>query len=116
MGLSGGLAGLAGGVKVLGTTPQVSATFAGDIGFDAIAVALLGRNSSLGVVFASLLFGALEAGKTQMQLNADVPLDLVLVIRALIVLFIAAPMLTRMIWRLKTGESSLGLSFRGWGS
>jgi general nucleoside transport system permease protein len=116
MGLSGGLAGLAGGVKVLGTTPQVSSTFAGDIGFDAIAVALLGRNSSLGVVFASLLFGALEAGKTQMQLNADVPLDLVLVIRALIVLFIAAPMLTRMIWRLKTGESSLGLSFRGWGS
>lgn len=116
MGLSGGLAGLAGGVKVLGTTPQVSATFAGDIGFDAIAIALLGRNTSTGVVFASLLFGALEAGKTQMQLDADVPLDLVLVIRALIVLFIAAPMLTKLIWRIKSGDRSLGLNFRGWGS
>ena len=51
-----------------------------------------------------------------MQLDADVPLDLVLVIRALIVLFIAAPMLTRMIWRLKSSEGGLGLSFRGWGS
>ena len=116
MAMSGGLAGLAGGVKVLGTTPQVSASFAGDIGFDAIAVALLGRNTSSGVVAAAILFGALEAGKTQMQLDADVPLDLVLVIRALIVLFIAAPMLTRLIWRLKSGETSLGLSFRGWGS
>ena len=116
MGLSGGLAGLAGGVKVLGTTPQVSGSFAGDIGFDAIAIALLGRNTSTGVVFAALLFGALESGKTQMQLDADVPLDLVLVIRALIVLFIAAPMLTKLIWRLRSGDKSLGLSFRGWGS
>ena len=114
--LSGGLAGLGGAIKVLGTTPQVSASFAGEIGFDAIAVALLGRNTSSGVVLAAILFGALEAGKTQMQLDADVPLDLVLVIRALIVLFIAAPMLTRMIWRLKSSEGGLGLSFRGWGS
>ena len=116
MGMSGGLAGLAGGVKVLGTTPQVSGSFAGDIGFDAIAIALLGRNTSTGVVFAALLFGALEAGKTQMQLDADVPLDLVLVVRALIVLFIAAPLLTKMIWRLKPGDNSQGLSFRGWSS
>ncbi len=114
--MSGGLAGLGGAIKVLGTTPQVTATFAGDIGFDAIAVALLGRNTSSGTVLAALLFGALEAGKTQMQLDADVPLDLVLVIRALIVLFIAAPMLTRMIWRLKSSGGGLGLSFRGWGS
>jgi general nucleoside transport system permease protein len=116
MGLSGGLAGLAGAVKVLGTTPQVTSSFAGDIGFDAIAVALLGRNTSSGTVFAAILFGALEAGKTKMQLDADVPLDLVFVIRALIVLFIAAPMLTRMIWRVKARDTSLGLNFRGWGS
>jgi len=116
MALSGGLAGLAGAVKVLGTTPQVSASFAGDIGFDAIAVALLGRNSSSGTVFAAILFGALEAGKAQMQLDADVPLDLVLVLRALIVLFIAAPVLTRLIWRIKAEGGGIGLSFRGWGS
>ena len=116
MTLSGALAGLAGAVKVLGTTPQVSASFAGEIGFDAIAVALLGRNSSSGTTFAALLFGALEAGKTQMQLEADVPLDLVLVLRALIVLFIAAPTLTRLIWRVRAEGGGVGLTFRGWGS
>ena len=73
----------------------MTGSFAGDVGFDAIAIALLGRNTSSGTVLAALLFGALEAGKTKMQLDADVPLDLVLVIRALIVLFIAAPLLTR---------------------
>ena len=116
MALSGALAGLAGAVKVLGTTPQLTASFAGDIGFDAIAVALLGRNSSSGTAFAALLFGALEAGKTQMQLDADVPLDLVLVLRALIVLFIAAPTLTRLIWRVRAEGGGAGLTFRGWGS
>ncbi len=116
MGMSGGLAGLAGAVKVLGTTPQVSSSFAGDIGFDAIAIALLGRNTSSGTFLAALLFGALEAGKTKMQLDADVPLDLVLVIRALIVLFIAAPLLTRKIWHVKAPDTTLGLNFRGWGS
>jgi ABC-type uncharacterized transport system permease subunit len=116
MALSGALAGLAGAVKVLGTTPQMTETFAGDIGFDAIAVALLGRNTSSGTVLAAVLFGALEAGKVQMQLQTDVPLDLVLVLRALIVLFIAAPALTRMIWRIKGSASGTGLSFRGWGS
>ncbi len=116
MALSGALAGLAGAVKVLGTTPQVTGAFAADIGFDAIAVALLGRNSSSGTAFAALLFGALEAGKTQMQLDADVPLDLVLVLRALIVLFIAAPALTRLIWRVRAEGGGVGVTFRGWGS
>ncbi len=116
MALSGALAGLAGAVTVLGTTPQVTTSFAGDIGFDAIAVTLLGRNTSTGNVLAALLFGALEAGKTRMQLDANVPLDLVLVLRALIVLFIAAPLLTRLIWRIKAEGGGIGLSFRGWGS
>ncbi|MEO5899758.1 MAG: ABC transporter permease [Ilumatobacteraceae bacterium] len=116
MALSGGLAGLAGAVNVLGTTPRVTSTFAGDIGFDAIAVTLLGRNTSSGTVLAALLFGALEAGKTRMQLDADVPLDLVLVLRALVVLFIAAPLLTRLIWRVKAEGGGVGLMFRGWGS
>jgi simple sugar transport system permease protein len=116
MAISGGLAGLAGAAYVMGTNPQVTTSFAGDIGFDAIAVTLLGRNTSGGTVLAALLFGALEAGKTRMQLDADVPLDLVLVLRALIVLFIAAPLLTRMIWRIKAEGGGIALNFRGWGS
>ena len=68
-------------------------------------------------MFAALLFGALEAGETQMQLDTDVPLDLVLVLRALIVLFIAAPVLTRMIWRVAwRRRRSAASAFRGWGS
>ena len=67
-------------------------------------------------MFAALLFGALEAGKTQMQLDTDVPLDLVLVLRALIVLFIAAPMLTRMIWRIKAERRRRSASASGGGA
>ena len=50
-----------------------------------------------------------------MQLKTDVPLDIVLVLRALVVLFIAAPALTKMIWRIRAEGSGTGLTFRGWG-
>ena len=117
MGLSGGLAGLAGGGQGARHDAAGIGTFAGDIGFDAIAIALLGRNSSSRRGRSPHSCSARwRPARQQMQLDADVPLDLVLVIRALIVLFIAAPMLTKLIWRIKSGESSLGLSFRGWGS
>jgi ABC-type uncharacterized transport system permease subunit len=117
--LAGAFAGLGGSSEILGGVTQGRATvgFAGDIGFDAIAVALLGRSSPIGTTFAALLFGALKAGGDQMQSETNVPVDLVLVIRALIVLFIAAPALTRLIWRLKDTDGDGGTQlFRGWGS
>ena len=114
--IAGGLAGLAGATQIIGTQGYATESFAGDIGFDAIAVALLGRNKPSGIVFAALLFGMLEAGGRKMQLETDVPLDVVLVLRALIVLFIAAPALTRMLWRVKHEGIGPGLAFRGWGS
>jgi ABC-type uncharacterized transport system permease subunit len=117
--LAGGFAGLAGGSEILGGVTQGHATvgLAGNVGFDAIAVALLGRASPWGTAAAALLFGALKAGGDKMQADTGVPVDLVLVIRALIVLFVAAPALTRMIWRLKDKGSEGGASlFRGWGS
>jgi general nucleoside transport system permease protein len=113
--MSGGLAGLAGGSEVLGTNYEATAGLAGDIGFDAIAVALLGKSNPIGTAGAAFLFGILEAGKRQVQLDAGVPLDLVVVLRALIVLFIAAQMLTRAIWRVKDDEQATQ-AFRGWGS
>ena len=67
-------------------------------------------------MFAAFLFGILEAGGRKMQLETDIPLDVVLVLRALIVLFIAAPALTRLIWRLKSEGSTSVLQFRGWGA
>jgi general nucleoside transport system permease protein len=113
---AGSMAGLAGATQIIGTQGYATESFAGSVGFDAIAVALLGRNKPVGIVFAAFLFGILDAGGRKMQLDTDIPLDVVLVLRALIVLFIAAPALTRLIWRLKREGGASALQFRGWGS
>jgi simple sugar transport system permease protein len=99
--LSGALVGLAGVAQVLGTvTSGFSAGIDAGIGFDAITVALLGRSKPIGVFFAGILFGALKAGGYSMQAAQGVPIDIVLVVQSLIVLFIAAPPLVRAIFRL----------------
>lgn len=88
--LSGALAGLAATAPVLGTERAITGGVAGSIGFDAIAVALLGRSRPVGVVFAGLLFGALNAGGALMQSSAGIPVDVVLITQAIIILTIAA--------------------------
>lgn len=93
--VAGALAGLGGAMQILGTDRTFQAGSAGSIGFDAITVALLGRSRPLGTVLAALLFGALRAGSPLMQTAAGTPIDLVLVIQAVIVLLIAAPPLVR---------------------
>ena len=95
MGLAGALAGLAGANQVSGVLGRASPGFSAGIGFDAIAVALLGRSHPWGVLVAGLLFGALEAGGRQMQVDAGVSIDLIGIIQALIIVFIAAPLLVR---------------------
>jgi simple sugar transport system permease protein len=98
MACSGALAGLAGANQVLGVLGRASPGFSGGAGFDAIAVALLGRSHPVGVLLAGLLFGALEAGGRQMQVSAGVRIDLIAIIQALIIIFVAAPMLVRAIF------------------
>jgi simple sugar transport system permease protein len=98
MAIAGGLAGLAGASQVLGVLGRASPNFSQGIGFDAIAVALLGRSHPLGVLFAGLLFGALAAGGRQMQVSAGVSIDLIAIIQALIVVFIAAPLIVRFVF------------------
>jgi len=118
MAVSGALAGIAGSNQILGLEPYRGiSNFAGTIGFDAIALALLGRSHPIGVLYAGLLFGALRAGGREMQGAAGVPIDLVLVIQALVIVFIAAPALVRAIYRLKTpvGDSGTTIS-TGWGA
>jgi len=101
--ISGGLAGVAGSTQVLGTlTTGFSSGIDAGIGFDAITVALLGRSRPWGVFGAGLLFGALKAGGYSMQAANGVPIDIVLVVQSLIVLFVAAPPLVRSIFRLPT--------------
>ena len=76
-------------------------SFSSGYGFDAIALALLGKSHPFGVVLASLLFGALRAGSLNMQGIAKVPLDLTSIIQGLIIVFIAAPEIIQMIYRLR---------------
>lgn len=95
MALAGALAGIAGANQVIGVLARASPGFSSGIGFDAIAVALLGRSHPVGVLLSGLLFGALQAGGREMQVDADVSLDLIGIIQALIIIFIAAPMLVR---------------------
>jgi general nucleoside transport system permease protein len=102
---SGGLVGMAGVAQVLGTvTSGFTAGIDAGIGFDAITVALLGRSRPVGVFFAAILFGALKAGGYSMQAAEGIPIDIVLVVQSLIVLFIAAPPLVRAIFRLPSSE------------
>ncbi|MEA9984462.1 MULTISPECIES: ABC transporter permease [Subtercola] len=101
--LSGGLVGLAGVAQVLGTvTSGFSSGIDAGIGFDAITVALLGRSKPWGIFVAGILFGAFKAGGFAMQAGQGIPVDIVLVVQSLIVLFIAAPPLVRAVFRLPT--------------
>lgn len=99
--VAGGLVGLAGTAQVLGTvTTGFSSDIDAGIGFDAITVALLGNSTPLGVLAAGVLFGAFKAGGSAMQASQGIPIEIVLVVQSLIVLFIAAPPLVRAIFRL----------------
>ncbi len=115
MATSGALAGLAGANQIMSLPPyQGSTAFSGGIGFDAIALALLGRSKPFGVVWAGILFGALTAGGREMQGVERIPIDLVEVIQALIIVFIAAPALVRAIYRIKTDDTGTGQISTGW--
>jgi len=114
--LSGALAGLAGANEVLGVNHNLAFAFSSGYGFDSIALALLGKSHPLGVVLAALLFGTLRSGATRMQNVAKIPIDIISVIQALIIAFIAAPAIIRALYRLKAAGEGEGAVFtRGWG-
>lgn len=95
---AGALAGLAAMNQIQGNvTTGFTASVDAGIGFDAITVALLGRSRAWGTFAAGILFGALKAGSFAMQAQ-DIPVDIVLVVQSLIVLFIAAPPLLRAVF------------------
>jgi ABC-type uncharacterized transport system permease subunit len=107
--ISGAFAGLAGSVDLLGFKHAVST---GDfstnlIAFTGIAVALLGRNKAVGILFAALLFAALEVGTSTRQLDPavfppDLAVDLATMIQALVIFFVGAELLIVYIWRART--------------
>jgi simple sugar transport system permease protein len=115
--IAGGLMGLAGATQVLGINTALNQSIDANIGFDAITVALLGFASPGGIVLAALLYGALDAGSVQLLATTDTPQELVQVMQAVIVLFIAAPGLIRIIFRLRAsrgGGAGGGQLAKGW--
>lgn len=105
--ISGSFAGLAGAMEGLGTFGYMSVQSGfTNLGFDGIAVALIGANSPFGVVIAALLFGALKVGALNMPTQAGVPNELVDIIIALIILFVASSYFIRwIILRFKKEEN-----------
>ena len=115
MALAGALAGLGGASQVLGLQKFLAGGFASGIGFTAIALALLGKAHPAGVVAASLLFGMLQAGGVAMQAATRTPVDIIVVIQALIIAFIAAPALVRGIYRIRARrEIGAEVFTKGW--
>ncbi|XNQ61316.1 ABC transporter permease [Alkalihalobacillus sp. 1P02AB] len=103
--ISGAFAGVAGAMEGLGTYGYMSilSGFSG-VGFDGIAVALLGANTAIGVFLSSFLFGGLQVGSLTMQQQAGVPMELVDIVIALIIFFVASSYIIRWVTnRIKKG-------------
>ncbi len=114
MAISGMLAGMAGSIEVTGLNYRHELGFAIGYGFDAIAIALLGKSHPLGVVFAAILFAAMRNGATRMQFLTQMPVDLISMLQALILAFVAADAIVRYLYRIKKEGERVVLT-RGWG-
>ena len=101
MAIAGGLAGLAGAIETLGLNHKFAPEFGGAVGFDGITVALLGQTHPIGVLLAAFMFGALDGGASKMQFDSGVSADIIQIIQALVLAFVAAPLIIRMIFRLR---------------
>jgi general nucleoside transport system permease protein len=110
MSLSGLLAGAAGAVEVLGVTHRHELGFGSGYGFDSIAIALLGKNNPFGVVAAALLFGGLKSGATQMQFNTQISGSIISVVQGLVLLFVAADVIIRWLYRLRVKSDRITLT------
>ena len=103
---SGLLAGLAGGIEILGVQHYLPAAYATTVGFDAITVALLGRSNPWGIMFGGLLLGALRAGAPLMQIKAGVPVQMIDILQGVILFFLAADLIVRWVFRLKEAKGT----------
>jgi ABC-type uncharacterized transport system permease subunit len=116
MALSGALVGVAAAGEVMGVRYALSADYYAGLGFDAIAVALLARNNPLGIIFSGLLWGGLLTGARLMQVRAGLSIDVIKIVQALIIMFVAADQIVRFIYRIpqrKAGEETM--ISKGWG-
>ena len=107
MTLSGLLAGLAGAIVMLGVIGFYAPGITASVGFDSIAVALLGRSDPVGILFAAILFGAFRAGAPLMQITTSVPIEVIDIIQALVILFLAADLIVRRVFRVRAAKPEI---------
>jgi len=108
MTVCGALAGLAGVVVLLGVSHSMTSSFGTTVGFDSISVALLARSDPIAIIFAALLFGAMRSGAGLMQIQAQIPTELVDVLQATILLFLIMGPVLRRVFRLRTAQAGIG--------
>jgi simple sugar transport system permease protein len=101
--LGGMLAGLAGASEILGVSRFMPAAYSTNVGFDAITVALLGRANPIGIFGGGLLLGAMRAGAPLMQTQANIPVQMIDVLQGIILFFLAAEIIVRTVFRIRTG-------------
>src|SRR5438445_6430480 len=107
MTLSGLLGGVAGAIQMLGVIGFYAPGITASVGFDSIAVALLGRSDPIGILFAAVLFGAFRAGAPLMQIETSVPIEVIDIIQALVILFLAADLIVRRVFRLRAAKAGI---------
>lgn len=115
MALSGALAGLAGTGQVLGLDRNLKSVFSGGLGFDSIAIALLAKSNPIAIIPAAIFWGALRQGAGLMQINSGISINLVNIIQALVIMFIAADQIVRWLYRVKKSGSGKMVFSGGWG-
>jgi general nucleoside transport system permease protein len=107
MTICGALAGLAGTSDILGVQHHLTSSYGTTVGFDSIAVALLGRSNPVGILFSALLFGAMRSGATLMQIDAGIPAQLVDVLQATILLFLVATPVLQRVFRVRGAKPGI---------
>jgi simple sugar transport system permease protein len=124
MAASGLLAGMAGALEVMGSADlryRYNANLGSGYGFDSIAIALLAKNNPIAAIPAALLYAALRAGAAKMQLQTvgshgqQLPGDLISIIQALVIIFVAADQVLRWLYRMRQGQGEAVVLSRGWG-
>ena len=113
--ISGMMAGLAGANEILGVNHYLSSTISPGYGYDSISLSILGNNHPIGIIFTSLMFGFLRNGSTRMQNLARVPIEIITIMQALIIGFIAAPAIIQKLFHIKEDEKERIVVTRGWG-